>query len=147
MTQKPGLLCLGFVWERFFKGMNMAISSAMAAVKPLALVLGIVALSGCKIIMSSTEGGYISSRTGDNDCQELDVCEIDVENGTEFSDTFTAVPNEGYVFIGWREGFAQLCGGAQTSCALEGVPGLFTDQDIDTFLTAEFAAATSSSPQ
>ncbi len=95
-------------------------------------------VSGCKITQVVPEGGTIVSRTGNHDCAEGQTCVIDVENGTPFSDTFTAVPLEGYYFTGWKTDAAHLCGGSMEACALEGIPGSFTSIDVDFFLAPEF---------
>lgn len=104
------------------------------------LVLAYLGLSlfGCKIITTVPDGGEVASRTGRFDCPESSECVIDVVNGTVFSDTFTAVPKAGYQFTGWKEDHGFLCGGSVDSCALEGVPGEFTDQDIDLNLEPVF---------
>lgn len=107
-----------------------------------AVILGSV--SACKIIQVVPEGGSIVSRTGSNNCSESSTCEIDVENGSEFSDTFTAVPNQGFRFVAWKEEDRYLCGGLAAPCELEGVPGSFTDQDIDLFLEPVFEVDSSS---
>lgn len=101
-----------------------------------ALVL--LVLSGCRIIQIVPEGGMIVSRTGDHDCVSGETCTIDVENGSEFSDTFSAEPDPAYRFVGWKQADRFLCGGGEGDCALEGVPGSFTDQDLDLFLEPVF---------
>lgn len=105
------------------------------------LIVSIVVLftvQGCKIIQTVPEGGSIVSRTGMHDCASGATCEIDVVNGEAFSDTFTAVPDAGYEFVGWKQEDRFLCGGIVAPCALENVPGSFTDQDIDLFLEPVF---------
>lgn len=104
----------------------------------IAFIFVLITVAGCKIIQTVPEGGYISSRTGTNDCTAYETCEIDVVNGEAFSDTFTAEPDAGYQFVAWKEQDRFLCGGSSTSCALENVPGSFTDQDIDLFLEPVF---------
>lgn len=116
-------------------------------IRTLALsVLVTCFLSACKIIQIVPEGGSIVSRTGENNCPELTECEIDVPNGDVFSDTFTAEPKLGYEFVGWKQADRFLCGGVSGSCALENVPGSFTDQDIDLFLEPVFLALPNEAP-
>lgn len=103
------------------------------------LIATLCMLSACKIIQITPDSGGIVSRTGNHDCAASSTCEIDVENGSEFSDTFTAAPAAGYVFTHWKQADRYLCGGVTVPCALEGVPGLFTDQDIDLYLEPVFA--------
>lgn len=112
----------------------------MKAVFTPLVCIAVLVLSSCKIIQIVPEGGNIVSSSGINDCSAGQTCEIDVPNGEDFSDTFTAVANEGFVFTGWKRDQAFLCGGISEPCALVGVPGSFTDQDIDTFLEPVFVA-------
>jgi hypothetical protein len=101
----------------------------------LSLSLLLLVLQGCRIIQIVDEGGVISSRTGNNDCPENQTCIIDVENGTVFSDTFTASPAQGYIFAGWKLG---LCAYQVGPCVLEGIPGNFTAVDADLDLAPTF---------
>lgn len=100
--------------------------------------LFLITASGCKVIQIVPEGGAILSRTGANNCASGQTCEIDVPNGQVFSETFTAEPDEGYRFAGWKRADRYLCGGSAEPCALENVPGELTDQDIDLFLEPVF---------
>ena len=100
--------------------------------------LCLLALAGCKITQTAGQGGYIASRTGNHDCAEGQTCMIDVENGTVFSDTFTAVPRENYAFAGWKKERLHLCGGRTDACDMEDVPGSLTALDLDLPLVAEF---------
>ncbi len=60
-----------------------------------------VLLQACKITQTAPENGWIKSRTGLHDCASGQTCIIIPVDGEGFSDTFTAVPGEGYVFSGW----------------------------------------------
>lgn len=104
----------------------------------LAVFASTLLLSACKIIQVVPEGGEIISRTGLNDCESGQTCEIDVPNGEVFSDSFIAVPAAGYQFRGWKKADRYLCGGLEAACELENVPGSFTDQDIDLYLEPIF---------
>ncbi len=105
----------------------------------LVLVPLMLSLIGCRITQVVGEGGSVVSRTGLHDCGEGQTCSFDVEEGTKFSDTFTAVPNEGQRFIGWDDG---LCGFSAGPCVLENIPGELTMHDVETFLVARFAPVT-----
>jgi len=93
---------------------------------------------GCKIIQTVGEGGNIVSRTGENHCTGQHTCTIDVEDGEEFSDTFTAVASPGYRFVGWRKQHKYLCGGKTMPCALVGIPGELTRENVKLNLEAVF---------
>ena len=54
---------------------------------------------------------------GNFDCRGVDTCPIQVLN-TGFSETFIAVPDPGYEFIGWRRAPGYLCGGLTGACPL-----------------------------
>jgi hypothetical protein len=38
---------------------------------------------------------------------------------TGFNETFFATPSEGFQFIGWKRGYARLCGGSLSPCTIE----------------------------
>lgn len=85
--------------------------------KYLMLVILASVLGGCKLFVTVGEGGSITG-TGGNDCSGNSVCEIDITD-TSFSESFTAIPATGYVFLRWEEGDAFLCGNStSTTCAL-----------------------------
>ncbi len=98
----------------------------------------LLALVGCKIIQTVPQGGYISSRTGANDCLEGQVCIVDIADGSAFSDTFEAIPREGYYFDSWKRAPGHICGGSTVACGLENIPGAFTNFDIDLYLEPVF---------
>ena len=108
-------------------------------VTKLALLLFIsIAVTGCKITVTVPEGGAVISRSGNHDCESGSVCVVEPPLGAGFSDTFTAIPEEGYVFSGWTKSDGYLCGGSDSACILEGVPNSLTDMAIDTFLQPVF---------
>ena len=102
------------------------------------LVVTLLLLSGCKITQVVPEGGTIVSRTGEADCAANQTCEIDVVNGTEFFDTFTAVADHGYRFAGWKQADGHLCGGSTEPCALEGVTAELTSLDLELYIEPVF---------
>ena len=61
----------------------------------LALAIGI--LGGCKLTVTSTEGGSILVESGNYNCS--DTCIIEV--GPGFSETFIATEDNGFEFVGW----------------------------------------------
>ena len=82
----------------------------MHYVKPLVLAgVVLIALGGCKLTLIADTGGNISSSSGNYECAGGNTCENDIEQSA--SDTFTAVADSGYRFVGWSgfclEGLAQ----------------------------------------
>jgi len=102
------------------------------------LVVTLLLLTGCKITQVVPDGGTIVSRTGERDCAANQTCEIDVVNGAEFSDTFTAVADHGYRFAGWKQADGHLCGGSAEPCVLENVPVELTSLDLEFYLEPIF---------
>lgn len=96
-------------------------------------------LVGCKITQVINEGGTVQSSSGQYDCDEWQTCYIDVENGSEFNEVFTAIPSPGYEFLYWEKQDGYLCGGESGPCQLKDVPGFLTNQDIDTYLSPVFS--------
>ena len=94
----------------------------------IGFVIVVALLAGCKIVQTSTSGGAIVSASGDHDCAEDSVCEIDIPNGEPFSDTFTAVALYGYAFAGWRGTESYLCAGIAPTCTVN-IPGSITAYD------------------
>jgi hypothetical protein len=68
-------------------------------------LVGIIA--GCKIAVIVVEGGEVQS-TGSGTCLAGTVCIVEVTD-TTFSDTFTAVADEGWYFEKWNTGSGFLC--------------------------------------
>lgn len=110
----------------------------VSTLRTIFIATALLGLSACKIIATSPDEGSIVTATGNNDCGSGETCEFDVENGSEFSETYTAVANPGYLFQAWREDPNYLCGGGTDPCALNDVPGSFTDQDITLFIEPVF---------
>jgi hypothetical protein len=102
------------------------------------LSLAFLSLQGCKIIQEVPEGGSIVSNSGLYNCNTGQNCEIDVENGSTFSETFTAVAGPGYIFTGWKKEGGHLCGDKVTPCELLNIPPEFTELDLEFFLVPVF---------
>ncbi len=73
------------------------------------LLLIAVTLAGCKLAIIVVEGGEVHS-TGSGVCVAGTVCVIEVTH-TNFTDTFTAVPHEGWYFAKWHSGDGFWCAG------------------------------------
>ena len=63
------------------------------------LCLSIVFLASCRLIITTDEGGYITSASGSNDCNQTQ-CIFEIED--TFEDTFTAVAADGFRFVAWK---------------------------------------------
>ncbi|MEM8660429.1 MAG: hypothetical protein AAGF35_06045, partial [Pseudomonadota bacterium] len=81
------------------------------------LVFTLLTIVGCRVTVQVPPGGEVRTAFGTNDCAENTVCEIEV-NDTNFNETFRAVPNEGYEFIGWRRDDLYFCGLFRGDCQL-----------------------------
>ncbi len=67
------------------------------------LMSALLTLSGCKLAIMVSSGGEVISASGLHDCSTRRVCEIEI-NTDDFTETFTAVPAEGYEFEKWQGG-------------------------------------------
>lgn len=84
----------------------------------LATAVASVTLGGCKIQLSSSTGGSISTESGSFSCQPNSRCQpVDVSD-IHFDETFIARPNSGYEFVGWKKRDRGLCGGNNQPCRL-----------------------------
>jgi hypothetical protein len=76
-----------------------------------------VLVAGCKIAVVVVEGGDVQS-TASGTCMAGSNCIVEVHD-TTFSETFTAVPSEGWYFHGWNSDNGFFCGGStDVKCAL-----------------------------
>jgi len=66
-------------------------------------------LAGCKLAVIVGEGGKVLSQSGSRDCSDTSYC-INEITDTNFNETFTAVPKEGYEFVKWQGGWGFRCG-------------------------------------
>ncbi|MEH6582748.1 MAG: CAP domain-containing protein [Halioglobus sp.] len=114
---------------------NCGFSGAMG--KQVLLILSIIGLAGCRLVMSTDGTGHIVSASGQMDCAQTS-CEFSVTERT--TDTFTAVPTEGYRFVAWQG----LCIGSPTevcNVVLAPVPEKYSRFDSDIALSAQFESA------
>lgn len=84
----------------------------------LLLLISIAALmTACKLAVIVLEGGEVQS-TASGTCMAGNNCIVEVHD-TTFSETFTAIPNEGWYFHGWKSDGRFFCGGSiDRKCAL-----------------------------
>jgi hypothetical protein len=86
--------------------------------KSLLLIGAAVVLTGCKLVVHVTSGGDVQSASGTRNCAGADLCEFEITD-TNFTDSFTATPREGYVFSRWHKGDGFFCAGSTNpTCAL-----------------------------
>ena len=68
-------------------------------------------MTGCKIAVIVPSGGQLFASNPAHSCSEGNVCEFDINVGQlPFSESFTAIPKEGYEFEKWSDGSGFLCG-------------------------------------
>jgi hypothetical protein len=84
----------------------------------LLIVVAIVLLPACRLEIEAPAGGQVATESGNYTCSELSSCTIEVSD-TGFNETFVATPADGYQFIGWKRGYARLCGGSLNPCAID----------------------------
>ncbi len=77
-------------------------------IKALLIISLAILATGCKLALTVTSGGDVTSITGTRDCAGGSLCEYEVTD-TTFVDSFTAVPRAGYVFSKWQGGAGYLC--------------------------------------
>jgi hypothetical protein len=79
-------------------------------------------IAGCKLAVVVTQGGDVQSTSTLRDCAGGSVCEFEITDST-FSDSFTAVPKEGYQFVKWRAGGSDFfcANSANPTCSLSNV--------------------------
>jgi hypothetical protein len=102
--------------------------------KLLSVLFAALLVTGCKFTLNVSEGGNVTSMTGDNDCGESQTCMVEAAPGEPFAETWTANPNPGYLFAGWGP---NLCKNQVGPCALN-LPGEFTEFDLNVPLDAPF---------
>jgi hypothetical protein len=89
----------------------------MSLVRTIVLVLMAVFIVSCKIKIVVPEGGSVDSASGAYNCSSGKICKIDVAD-IFFSEIFTALPAEGYVFHEWKKRSNALCSRTSAPCNL-----------------------------
>jgi hypothetical protein len=113
--------------------------------KKIVMVALSMALSACRIEVTVPEGGEVATRSGHYVCAAEANCTVQVED-TNFNETFVATPSAGYQFIGWKTGFARLCGGRLSACTIDtswfasydNMMALLTSDDAVAYLEPDF---------
>ena len=83
-----------------------------------AVTVLLILLSACRIEITVPGGGEVITRSGGYSCSENSDCAVQVAD-TNFNETFVATPSAGYQFIGWKTGYARLCGGSLLPCTID----------------------------
>jgi hypothetical protein len=78
------------------------------AFKTLAVVGAVALVTGCKVGVAVFEGGNVQSHSGVRNCEEMYTCIFEVQD-MNFTETFIAIPKEGYEFKNWKSGNLFLC--------------------------------------
>ena len=85
--------------------------------KLIVLVYAISSISGCKLAVINVEGGEVRSLSAGT-CVAEAICIVDVTDAY-FSETFTAIPEDGMYFAKWNSGDRFFCGGSMSpKCSL-----------------------------
>ncbi|MEM6606070.1 MAG: hypothetical protein AAF671_09935 [Pseudomonadota bacterium] len=90
----------------------------MAFMIRLAPVLLCLFVAACRVELSTTAGGRITTASGNFTCTPNSSCPVIDVVDTGFDETFTAVPDSGFVFDGWRRRQRGFCGGSTDDCRL-----------------------------
>ena len=119
----------------------------------ISAVILFVILSGCRVNVDVPPGGRVVSTSGAFDCAQDAPCDVDILD-TNFDDTFTAEPDEGFTFVRWKTAALHFCGGADTPCRLttlifagnEAFESFLVDTTIEFFLVPVFGFESSGVP-
>ncbi len=106
----------------------------MNILKKIVFCISVLVLASCKLIVTADEGGKVVSKSGSYNCNGTS-CTFDVP-ADGLSETFTAVPDEGYVFTGWKGG-GKCEKEVKATCTFDINP-LFATMEGDTELIANF---------
>jgi uncharacterized protein YkwD len=79
--------------------LNLLKRDTLRGLRLLLILLGGLFLASCRLVITTDLGGYVVSASGDYDCQEA-RCTFDIPESV--TDTFTAIPAEGYRFVRWN---------------------------------------------
>lgn len=119
--------------------MNFNEKNTMNIIKALLLLWLAGSLAGCKIGVIVTQGGDVQSQSGANNCSAGNVCEIDIKD-TDFTESFIAIPKEGYVFSHWYSGDGFLCADStDPTCFLSNV-AVAGDAGLEAIVASEWMA-------
>ena len=89
--------------------------------KLTAIALLLVVLGGCKIHVLMPEGGEVQS-VNSGTCLSGNVCILQVSD-TNYTETFTAIPQPGWQFVKWNNGEEFLCADSiDPVCVVSNVP-------------------------
>ena len=90
-----------------------------AALRTISFTLcALLALSACKLQVMVPQGGEVLS-IGSGGCATQTVCVFEIDD-TDFSETFTAVPQNGWDFLRWNSGGDFLCADStNTTCVVD----------------------------
>jgi hypothetical protein len=108
--------------------------------------LALLAISGCKVTITSPEGGSVVSQSGAYTCTAASPCEIDILDAT-FNEVFVPVPDSGFAFTQWKDSAGHFCrGNSLANCRISTLLlagnadaiGLLA-LGFETFLEPEFA--------
>jgi hypothetical protein len=92
-------------------------------------------MTGCKIAVIVPSGGQLFASNPAHSCSEGRVCEFDINAGQlPFSESFTAIPKEGYGFEKWSDGSGFLCGKSTNPTCTVNIP----DNAVGAILVALF---------
>lgn len=93
-----------------------------------------VFLIGCKLAVIVVEGGEVQS-TASGTCVAGMICIVDV-NDSNFSETFTAVPDTGWYFQKWNLGDRFFCGGTTYPTCTLSFQGYKESQDVENMVAS-----------
>ena len=91
-----------FTRRSFFRGLVLALSL-------------LVLMPGCKLKIIVADGGSVVSESGSYRCGPQQECVIDLYD-ILFNEEFAAVPDPGYLFLGWHDGARWLCAETTAPC-------------------------------
>ena len=87
--------------------------------RKIVVAFALIPLASCKFAVIVGEGGSVESQSGLRDCSSLSYCLFAVED-TNWSETFTAEPKPGYIFVKWQDGTGYFCqNSTNPSCTIE----------------------------
>ena len=112
--------------------------TAASDLKRLFLTTSIVLMAGCRLVITTDDTGSLVSTSGAFDCDQSE-CAFEITE--KVTDTFTAIPAEGYRFVRWTG----PCGRSplpQCDLTLQPLDEEFMHLDGDIELSAKFERTT-----